>query len=168
MFKLRGSERWMTEINEMDEFDRDWDWFAVDTDGSIGHFTSAGQQALPKSVKRDRESALRLMEYFLKEAPKSVSYTVHPEAEKRSGGWRNEFERNRYLNSFVNMAATGLFSHDTEMYGRDTGYFLIGVPQHPLLIHELPPEIRDLLTRTQSTCSFGQSPYIPAEDTCNW
>ena len=38
-------------IDDVEEFTRDWDWYAVDQGGYLGHFTSAGMRALPKSIK---------------------------------------------------------------------------------------------------------------------
>jgi hypothetical protein len=56
-------------IDEQEEFTRDWDWYAVDQDGHIGHFTSAGMRVLPKSVKQDRETTEIVARYFFEQAP---------------------------------------------------------------------------------------------------
>jgi hypothetical protein len=52
----------MTEITTVDEVTRDWDWFAVDASGAVGHFTTAGMRKLPSSVKADNEAALRSLD----------------------------------------------------------------------------------------------------------
>jgi hypothetical protein len=41
-------------IDSIEEFERDRDWFAVDPDGMIGQFTTAGMRPLAKTVKQDR------------------------------------------------------------------------------------------------------------------
>jgi hypothetical protein len=158
----------MTEINLVEEFDRDWDWFAICTNSMIGHFTTAGIRALPKSVRRDRKSTLRLIKYFFEEAPHTGSYIVHPDLEKKLGGWRGESDRNRYLRSFLKTASTGLFSYDTQTSGSNTDYFLVAIPQNPLRINDLPPEIHNLLVRTQSTYAFDRTADIASADTTDW
>jgi hypothetical protein len=41
-------------IPETEQEATDFDWFAVDESGCIGHFTTAGFKLLPKSVSRKR------------------------------------------------------------------------------------------------------------------
>ena len=56
-------------IDKEQEFSRDWDWYALDQDERIGHFTSAGLRALPNSVKKDREATEMIARYFFEQAP---------------------------------------------------------------------------------------------------
>jgi hypothetical protein len=135
----------MLVIDEIDEADQDWDWFAVDPEGRLGHFTTAGQIPLPETVKQDKEAALRLIEYFFKEAPKNFSYTVRPKNEFGPEGWEEEADRDRYLSDFVAMASTGLFSYNRRLHSYSEDYFLVAAPNEPLLADQLPPEIRDLV-----------------------
>jgi hypothetical protein len=158
----------MNTIDSIEEFDRDWDWFAVDPDGMIGHFTTAGMRPLPKAVKQDRNAAMRLIKYFVEEAPESTPYSVRFEAEKDSGGWRDEAGRQRYLKDYAKMASVGLYSYDTPTSGATTNYFLVASPKHSLKFDQLPPEIRDLVTRTKSPYPFSASPYISAVETETW
>jgi hypothetical protein len=37
----------MAEIDRSEEFTRDWDWYACDEEGRIGHFTSASAVYAP-------------------------------------------------------------------------------------------------------------------------
>ena len=56
-------------INAVEEFMRDWDWYTMDHDGYLGHFTSAGMRALPQSVKNDLDAAELIARYFFEQAP---------------------------------------------------------------------------------------------------
>lgn len=156
----------MVVIDAIEESERDWDWFAVDAEGKIGHFTTAGMRALPRTVKLDREAALGLIDYFEK-APKSIPYVVRPEVERDADGWPDDAARSWYLKDFIEMASTGLFSYDTHTDGR-SDYFLVAFPKYPLHVDQLPQEIRDLVQRTKSPFVFSKSPYISEGDTKGW
>lgn len=158
----------MAEIRTNDEVTRDWDWFAVDDSGAIGHFTTAGLRKLPTTVKTDDEAALRLISYFGSEAPKQSEYIVQSQAELDSGTLKDVKDREWYLRSFIGMASAGLFSYDTYTQGSSTDYFLVACPKSPLRIHHLPPEIRQLVMRTRSTHLFAQSPRIAEVETKSW
>jgi hypothetical protein len=155
-------------ISPIEESDRDWDWFAVDPAGAVGHFTTAGMRVLPKTVRQDKEAALHLIDYFFEKAPKSRPHIVRTEAEIDSGGWPDDLARSQYLKDFSTMASAGVFSYDMPTSGRKQDYFLVAYPQSPLHISELPPEIRELVMRTRSPSPFAESPYIAELDTRNW
>jgi hypothetical protein len=155
-------------IDAIEEADRDWDWFAVDPEGKLGHFTTAGMRVLPKTVKQDKEAALRLIDYFFEEAPKSVAYTVRAEAERDAGGWGDDSARSRYLKDFVRMASAGLFSYDTQTLDPNGDYFLVASPVEPLLIDQLPHDIRYLAERTKSPFRFSGLSHISAAGTRGW
>jgi hypothetical protein len=157
----------MTAISADEQHDRDWDWYATDRGGMIGHFTTAGIRALPKTVQFDRDAALFLIQYFDVEAPKSSAYVVRPGVEADAGGWKNESDREQQLRSFVDMAAVGLFSYDTFTYGPDQ-YYLVALPNKPLHIDELPFEIRRLVARTRSMRLFTETIYIAEAETLDW
>ena len=154
----------MPQISEVDEFTRDWDWFAVDPSGAIGHFTSAGMRKLPISVKADNEAALRLIEYFAS-APKKSEYVVSDEADLDS---KNVKDRKWYLRSFVAMATVGLFSYNTYVDRRSTEYFLVARPNSPLHVDEVPSEIGELLRRTKSVRLFADSLRFRENETHDW
>lgn len=158
----------MTAIDAIEERDRDWDWFAVDPQGKIGHFTTAGIRELPKTVKQDEEAALKLIHYFFETAQKTVAYTVRPEVQNDAGARKDESARNRYLQDFVAMASAGLFSYDTNTSGPNKAYFLVASPADPLHIDRLPTDIRELVRRTRSPFTFMSSEHIAATDTSNW
>ncbi|PYT98828.1 MAG: hypothetical protein DMG38_14260 [Acidobacteria bacterium] len=101
----------MVEIAKDEEFTRDWDWYAFDDEGNIGHFTTAGLRALPKAVKHDKEAAerQRLARYFFEEASDSGGYSVRDGAEADAGGWQRQGAE-RYLKDFAKMGSKGIFN----------------------------------------------------------
>lgn len=159
----------MTEIDTSEEFTRDWDWYACDETGNIGHFTTAGLRALPPTVKQDREATERLTQYFLGEANESCGYSIRAEAEADAGGWQKPGARDRFLKSFAEVARKGVFSYNTEMlHGREAKYYLVLIPECPLRVPDLPPEIRKVVSRIIAPLSFVTAEYIPEADTLVW
>ena len=158
----------MSEITTIDEATRDWDWFAVDASGAVGHFTTAGMRQLPSTVKTDNEAALRLIGYFDQDAPKQFDYVVRLQSEIAAGTLKDIGDHDWYLRSFIAMASAGLFSYDTHTEGRTTDYFLVAYPKSPLQVDQLPLEVRDLVQRTRSTCLFSESPHISEVETKSW
>ena len=84
-------------IDQQEEFTRDWDWYAVDQDGHVGHFTTAGFRALPKSVRQDREAAEALSGYFF--ASGACERRFLYSARSRNRLWRMEEARPRHIPS---------------------------------------------------------------------
>ena len=155
-------------VDQQEEFTRDWDWYALDQDGHLGHFTTAGLRALPISVKQDREAAESLTEYFFRVAPVQGNFSVRPEAETDCGGWKKQ-GRERYLRDFVFMASKGLFSFDTEVnHGDNTRYFLVVAPKRPLRLSELPSTIQLVVSRTFAQLRLVDSTYIASRETESW
>src|SRR3954467_8939522 len=68
----------MPEIPYDEETSRDWDWFAVDSNGEVGHLTTAGFRLLPASVKADWELAEELISFF-ESLPNIGEYQVRSE-----------------------------------------------------------------------------------------
>ena len=159
----------VTMIDPEEEFTRDWDWYACDVDGHLGHFASAGLRALPHSVKMDRDTAERLARYFFDEAQDRTGYTVRPEAEADAGGWQKPGARERFLKSFIEMARKGAFSYNTQMlHGRAASYYLVAKPEIPLFVTDLPHEIADVVRRTRAPFSFATTDYVPEVATLLW
>jgi hypothetical protein len=75
----------MTAIDNNHEFARNWDWYAIDPDGNIGHFKTAGLRPLPESVKQDLEGTEALDEHFQERALPIGSSLVRDGVEARSG-----------------------------------------------------------------------------------
>jgi hypothetical protein len=129
----------------------DFDWFAVDEDELIGHFTTAGFKQLPTSVASSAEDLKLLIDYFENVAPTRGSHTVDESslAAALQREWKGVANEERYLRSFVSMADKGLFSFDIQSYLRPgVSYFRVALPETPLTMRELPGNIRKLVSRT--------------------
>ena len=155
-------------IDEQEEFTRDWDWYAVDQDEHIGHFTSAGMRVLPRSVKQDRETTEIIARYFFEQAPVVGKWSVRAEAEADCGGWKKQgFER--YIRDFALMASKGVFSYDTDLIRTEEGrYYLVAIPERILLINDLPSDVRKLISRIRAPLRFVDRPYIHEPTTADW
>jgi hypothetical protein len=157
----------MPRIEESEEFSRDWDWYAVDEDGKIGHFTTAGLRPLPETVRDDRDAAEKLILHF-EEARAFTTYMVREAAERDAGGWGSR-GRDGFMNSFAEMSKRGLFSHNTQMaHGPEAAYYLVTTPREPLTVADVPDEIRALLLRTRAPLKFGHTDYISESETIRW
>jgi hypothetical protein len=97
----------MSEVPYDEEVTRDWDWFAVDEDGNVGHFATGTFRRLPPSARADSEGLEELISYF-DSVPRVENYVIRPEFEK-SQSFKNQEERSRYLESFAAMASRGLY-----------------------------------------------------------
>ena len=137
-------------------------------DGHIGHFTSAGMRILPKSVREDRETTEIIARYFFEQAPVVGKWSVRAAAEADCGGWKQQgFER--YIRDFALMASKGLFSFDTDLIRTEKGrYYLVAIPERILLVNDLPPDIRNLVSRIHAPFRFIDCPYIPEPTTTDW
>ena len=157
----------MPSIDESEEFSRDWDWYAVDQDGNIGHFTTAGLRPLPETVRDDRDAAEKLIQHF-EEAQPSTTYEVREAAARDAGGWGSA-GRERFIHSFAEMSSRGLFSYNTQMaHGPEAAYYLVTRPHQPLTVESVPEEIRVLLMRTRAPFRFGQTEYFLESETLKW
>src|SRR5258706_12470662 len=94
------------------EFTSDWDWFAVDQEGSLGHFATACNRSLPASVRQDIETLEELATYF-ENAPETDGFTVRTEFEQ-SHKFKSNADRTRQLAYFLGMASRGLYSYDAD------------------------------------------------------
>lgn len=133
------------EISEEDQRCRDLDWFAVDDEGCVGHFTSAGFKLLPTTVVRSAEDLEIILEFFERSTPIRESHFVD---EQIIDSLRKEKNPERRLRDFVAMADRGLYSYDIESYG-DT-YFRVAIPTSPIRIYELPENIQSILKQTHA------------------
>jgi len=157
------------QISVSEEFTKDWDWFAVDQTGSVGHFTSAGLRALPRSVKSNVDAVVKLVQYFFNDLSPSSNFLVAKIVETHVPRPNNSESRRRFLASFVEMASKGIFSYNSDMVrGQDSGYYLVAKPLTKLKTDSLGGDIRALLERTKAPISFADSERILELDTLNW
>jgi hypothetical protein len=132
-------------IDEIDQEDADIDWFATDSNGHILHVASGGG-ILPESVAASQEVLLELHLYFLTLPELEVAEVVNGAEEASS------------YQSFARYARRGLFSFEkTRLHERsDTRYHLMARPLRPLLLHELPAPLAEMLDRTRLSGSVAE------------
>jgi hypothetical protein len=146
-------------ISEQEQEETDFDWFCLDLDGEVGHFTTAGFKKLPKSVAESKENLSLLAEYFLRAAPGYGGHIVDPELIVALPEPQQRGER--YLRSFIAMADKGLYSYDIATYPTsESSYFRVASPSKPLHSSELPLEIREVLGQTVMAVRFREKPRI--------
>jgi hypothetical protein len=123
----------------------DFDWFCVDDDTQVAHFTTAGFKRLPPSVAGSIANQAMLLNYFEQELWANCGYSVDPELINEVND-PNE----RYLKSFVQMAKRGLYSFDIETYiSATTNYFRVATPTIPVSANQLPQSLRQVLEKTR-------------------
>src|SRR5262245_42019847 len=99
-------------MNRDDVLGLEFDWFAVDQDGHIGHFSSAGYGAIPRAVFDHVDAQDQLVAYF-QEQP------IQTDAELMIAPIGT-------LDEWIAMARQGVFSYD---YGEWRGpYQLVARP----------------------------------------
>ena len=96
------------EISEEEQQTRDFDWYAVDEEGFLAHFTSAGFKRLPASVVADAEGLEVVDNYFQRALVKGGHKLAQHLAVRLHGEWKGEPNEARYLRAFVAMADRGL------------------------------------------------------------
>jgi hypothetical protein len=139
-----------TMIREDEEPDVDLDWFAVDSQGSVGHFTTGGCGALPRSAAASRQD-LDAVRAFVLGSPETTLAIVNPH---RSASIRLfptvKSEPVAPLRPWTATAARGLYAYDfiDDRRRRPRPYLLVARPELPLHADELPPDIRAIVART--------------------
>jgi len=125
------------QISEIDQEISDFDWFAIDCNGYVVHFSSGGNQ-LPHSVAASKESLDLLQHYFLS-LPILFSKT-----EIFVAPTNTPFP-------YLAYARRGLFSYEAIQYAwpMHTSYELTARPLRALALANLPAEIAELVSKTQ-------------------
>ena len=129
----------------------DLGWFAVDKDGHVGFFTSAGSLIVPEAVLQSRETY-----ESLSKAIKSLPPAGKGSVQHSGGGNRKDW---------IEMAARGLFaydfkSYDTEVY-KNGDYQIIALPSRPLVIASLSEAVGPALSAvTMKTVCFAHAKLI--------
>jgi hypothetical protein len=136
-------------IDEVEQESTDFDWFAVDEQGHLAHFATAGFKHLPATVTLSAEDLAVVTDYFHNRAPIFSGHQVNPDIGCDRSDWKGEAAEARYLSSFVEMAGRGLYSYDIETYVKPmTAYFCVAIPTRPLSIEDLPQEVRVIVRNT--------------------
>ncbi|NWB97034.1 hypothetical protein HX882_14135 [Pseudomonas gingeri] len=126
-----GMDEEFLEVNDLD-------WFASCQDGSLAHFATRGRGAVPLTVRRSISVYKEIYDYFC-----SMEASVNVEVvESNLPEFICDVQRQRYLQSFINMASKGLFSYD---FSDEGGYKLIAKPQESKEYCDLPMEIKNTI-----------------------
>jgi hypothetical protein len=137
-------------IKEEDEAGLDLDWFAIDAQGAIAHFTTGGCGALPRSVAASRDD-LETVRTYLLALPETTAALVNPNRVASIPLFpsiRTEPATN--LRPWTATAARGMYAYDyiEDRKRRPRPYLLVARPELPLKADELPPAIRAILEET--------------------
>ena len=119
---------------------------------------------MPPSVTASAEDLKTITDFFRTEAVAGISTLLSP-ALGLYVTFKSDAEKERYLESFLQMASRGLFSFDILPAAvRPVGYFRVVDPVVPLNIVLFPEQIRAILERTQlKGISFRESDVIQLE-----
>lgn len=181
------------EIEDYSNFCSGWDWFACDAKGQIGHFDNGGLRHLPRTVKINRQVAEQLAVFFLEVAPDRGGYSIRDKVEAEFGGWEKVVDKQLFLETYGGVARKGVFSHNTQnlraleeveaakrlgvfsaatqhIYDIDgtASYYLVAIPEHPLHLTDLPPEIAEMVSRVLSPFLFGVTTNFSEVETMKW
>jgi hypothetical protein len=153
----------MTAFTEDEQWDSDLDWFAIDRDGKIGHFTSVGWRLLPPSIASSKENLGKIFDYFDQMEIKN-GYLVCPNLQTHLAKLSiDTFDK--YVRSFAEMSSRGLYSYDSYDYSHDNRpYFRVTIPKSELRLDDLPQDIKDILENLgMNEISFAEDSVIPEE-----
>jgi hypothetical protein len=159
-------------ISEIDEEVTDYDWFAVDKGGRIGHFTTGGIGTLPRSVVASSSDLRDVTDFFRTTLPTSTQAHLAPKAQEAAEAMEREAVVKRRFRDFVMMAGRGLYSFD-HSYALDCPnlrvrprplYYRIAIPVRPVYLSDLPAEIQAILVRTTlADVDFSRSEEVYVE-----
>ena len=188
----------MNESNEIDDATlsiEGWEWFACDEANQIGHFDTLGLRHLPGTVKGDRRTAERLIAYFLEEAKDICGFSLRDKVEEDFGGWESKKITNKaaFIEHYGRISRKGIFSHNTQPVYRaeaaesakrlgvfspatqhiydlegTASYYLVAIPERPLHLTDLPPEIAEMVSRVRSPFLFGATTHFAEAETMKW
>jgi hypothetical protein len=126
----------------------DFSWLAADGEGHVAWLVTFGSAVVPPWVDRNAAAYDDVEEAL---ATLSVRGGV-------SGG-----DEARYVREWLDVARRGVFGYDWSVY--DGPYQLIGRPDHPIHVGELPPALAALALRSRfKHLCFSASPAILARD----
>ncbi len=142
----------------------DLDWFSPDGRGAIAHFASGGCGFVPDKAL-ELFHALDECWEFLFSLPNVTEAIV---IEKNLSEFESDNMRDRYLESFVNMASKGFYSFDvTELVNQSDQYKLVAAPQKELTLDDIPTIVKEVLVKNSiKNCHLSQQKLVL--DKSNW
>ena len=137
--------------------------------------------------------AERLATYFLEEAADCCGYSLRDNVEVDFGGWGKLVSKEEFLDFYGGIARKGIFAHNTQhiytaeaaesakrlgvfspatqhIYDLDgtASYYLVAIPEHPLHLTDLPPEIAEMVSIARSPFLFGVTTHFSEVETMKW
>lgn len=112
----------------------DLDWFASSLDGTVMHFATGGSGFVPDFVRQSISNHEEAFDYVLSRSVGCVEIV-----ESNLPDFNSDIQRQRYLESFSEMAGRGAFSYDAS---NDREYKLIAKPVVPLRLSDLPKHVK--------------------------
>ena len=137
-------------IRPEEETDLDLDWFALDAQGHVAHFTTGGCGALPRSAAASRADLQTVREY-IRALPETGASILNRD---RLNGIRlhpfDKAEPRESVRYWADSAARGLYAYDylEDRRRRPRPYWIVARPEVPLHADELPPDVREIVART--------------------
>jgi hypothetical protein len=138
------------EISELEVEIEDVEWFAIDSEGEIAHFTSGAYGLLPKSVTQSRENLDVITDFFSTELQVTTLGEIDDKAFSMVNLRSDSPEiRQIVFEESLEMASKGLYSYDSyDAVANSEIYFRVSLPNVPLRIDSLPPHIRRVIEVT--------------------
>jgi hypothetical protein len=146
-------------------------WFATDSLGYIGFFTTGGWGPVPRSAIVSRASLDKLHRYFFKEAHRQTASADAPGWEARAGISQEDARANPIRNQqWRDMAEKGLYAYDAYQHrNHPAAYFKRATPTIPIRVDDLPEDVRQLLnTIVLKIDSFAHADDIQSEELGNF
>lgn len=175
----------MTAFDEDEQLYSDLDWYAIDRDGRLGQFATAGHRLLPPSFASNKEMTEKLSAYFENYPYKFGNYTICSDLKKNNlkftaskistiTGIKTIDERmrnqlfdemvgdERQLGFFRKMSSRGLYTYDSNSFEYSSlNYFRVAIPKEELRLDDLPQDIKSILQKLRlPEISFAESSLI--------
>ncbi|MEJ2611955.1 MAG: hypothetical protein P8179_18255 [Candidatus Thiodiazotropha sp.] len=130
-----------------DFFGLDFSWFCYDNLGMIGEFIT-GYGFIPNHIFNDETSYNHMLEYFYR-LPCTSNSELSSAIKKRAKRSHGDFT------IFLKKSRTGLFVYDYK--GHYGPYERISIPSKPLLIEQVPDNIKKTLVKAPATFSGDET-----------
>ncbi len=111
----------------------EFDWFAVDRDEHVGHFSTAGFGVAPASALVTREQQSALLEHLLASPGPSQATLLL----RHAGDYSD----------WLAVASHGIFAYD--YVEGDGAYRLLALPEQPLRLSDMPPTFQAAIGSTR-------------------